>query len=146
MKGRTRARSVALQALYEIDIAEHPVGQVLENRLMEEDLSMELQEFTRQIVVGVFPIREELDNIIAKYAPEWPLEQIATIDRNIMRVAVWEMAIQGDTPIKVAINEAVELAKVYGSDNASRFINGVLGSLAEHKNEITQLIKSHKKG
>jgi N utilization substance protein B len=145
MKARTRARGVALQALYEIDIANHPAGQVLENRLEDENLSIELQEFTRQIVVGVFPIREELDHIIAKYAPEWPLEQIATIDRNIMRVAVWEMAIQGDTPVKVAINEAVELAKLYGSDSAARFINGVLGSLADHQNEISQLIKSHKK-
>jgi N utilization substance protein B len=137
MKARTRARGVALQALYEIDIANHPAGQVLENRLEDENLSIELQEFTRQIVVG--------DHIIAKYAPEWPLEQIATIDRNIMRVAVWEMAIQGDTPVKVAINEAVELAKLYGSDSAARFINGVLGSLADHQNEISQLIKSHKK-
>jgi N utilization substance protein B len=145
MKARTRARGVALQALYEIDIANHPVGQVLENRLEDETLSDELQEFTRQIVIGVLPIRQELDKVIAKYAPEWPLDQIATIDRNIMRVAAWEMAVKGDTPIKVIINEAVELAKLYGSDSAPRFINGVLGSLAEHQNEVAQMLASQKK-
>lgn len=143
MKARTRARGVALQALYEIDIANHPVGNVIKNRLDEEDLNDELQDFITQIVVGVFPIRDKLDLVIARYAPEWPLDQIATIDRNIMRVAVWEMAVIGDTPIKVIINEAVELAKLYGSDSAPRFINGVLGSLAEHKNEVAQAITSH---
>ena len=145
MKARTRARGVALQALYEIDIANHPAGKVLENRLEEDSLNGELQDFIRQIVAGVVPIRDELDLVIAKYAPEWPLEQIATIDRNIMRIAVWEMAVIGDSPIKVIINEAVELAKLYGSDSAPRFINGVLGSLADHQNEVTQAIASQKK-
>lgn len=145
MKARTRARAVALQALYEIDIANHPVGQVLDNRLEAETLSDELIEFTRQIVTGVLLISNEIDSVISKYAPEWPLDQIATIDRNIMRVAAWEMAISGETPIKVIINEAVELAKLYGSDSAPRFINGVLGSLAEHQNEIAQLIGSKKR-
>jgi N utilization substance protein B len=145
MKARTRARGVALQALYEIDIANHPIGKVLENRLEEEFVTDELRDFIRQIVAGVVPIREELDFVIAKYAPDWPLEQIATIDRNIMRVAVWEMAVIGDTPIKVIINEAVELAKLYGSDSAPRFINGVLGSLADHQNEVNQAIASRNK-
>lgn len=145
MKARTRARGVALQALYEIDIANHPIGKVLENRLEEEFVNDELRDFIRQIVAGVVPIREELDLVIAKYAPDWPLEQIATIDRNIMRVAVWEMAVIGDTPIKVIINEAVELAKLYGSDSAPRFINGVLGSLADHQNEVNQAIASRNK-
>lgn len=146
MKARTRARGVALQVLYEIDIANHPAGQVLDHRLEDEELNEDLTEFTRQIVVGVLPIRVEIDQVIAKFAPEWPMDQIATIDRNIMRVAAWEMAVSGETPIKVIINEAVELAKIYGSDSAPRFINGVLGSLAEHQNEISQLIASKTKG
>jgi len=145
MKARTRARGVALQALYEIDITNHPIGIVLENRLEEEVVNDDLRDFIRQIVAGVVPIRAELDFVIAKYAPDWPLEQIATIDRNIMRVAVWEMAVIADTPIKVIINEAVELAKLYGSDSAPRFINGVLGSLADHQNEVNQAIASQKK-
>jgi N utilization substance protein B len=142
MKPRTRARSVALQALYEIDIAYHPPADVFQQRLAESPLADDLAEFARQITFGVLPLTNELDLIIAKYAPEWPLDQIAAIDRNILRLACWELAVQGETPIKVAINEAVELAKLYGSDSAPRFVNGVLGSLAEHQHEIEQQLKN----
>ena len=133
MKARTRARGVALQALYEIDMTNHPPGEVLQNRLEAEVLSDELAEFARTIVFGVLPLAIDLDRIIARYAPEWPLDQMAAIDRNILRVACWEFAVERDTPVKVAINEAVELAKLYGSDSAPRFVNGVLGSLADHE-------------
>ncbi len=142
MKSRTRARGLALQALYEIDIANHPPAEVLRERLEEEPLSDELAEFARQIIFGVLPLAHELDQIIAQYAPEWPLDQIAAIDRNILRMACWEFAANGQTPVKVAINEAVELAKLYGSDSAPRFVNGVLGSLAEHQHEIEQRLKN----
>ncbi|MBI5964144.1 MAG: transcription antitermination protein NusB, partial [Chloroflexi bacterium] len=80
--------------------------------------------------------------LIARYAPEWPLDQIAAIDRNILRIAFWEFAVSRETPVKVAINEAVELAKLYGSDSAPRFVNGVLGTLVEHEQEIHQIIKN----
>ena len=142
MKPRTRARSLALQALYEIDIVNHPPAEVFQQRLVESPLAGDLSEFARQITFGVLALTNELDLIIAKYAPEWPLDQIAAIDRNILRVACWELAVQGETPIKVAINEAVELAKMYGSDSAPRFVNGVLGSLAEHQHEIEQQLKN----
>jgi N utilization substance protein B len=141
MKSRTRARGLALQALYEIDITAHPPGEVLQNRLEEDALSGELGEFARQIVFGVLPLRHELDSVIARYAPEWPFDQIAAIDRNILRLACWEFAVQGDTPLKVAINEAVELAKLFGSESAARFVNGVLGSLADHREEVTQRLR-----
>ncbi len=142
MKSRTRARGLALQALYEIDMANHPPAEVLRERLEEEPLPDDLAEFARQIIFGVLPLAHDLDQIIARYAPEWPLDQIAAIDRNILRVACWEFAAKGETPVKVAINEAVELAKMYGSDSAPRFVNGVLGSLAEHQHEIEQRLKS----
>ena len=143
MKPRTRARSIALQVLYETDIAStHLPGDVLQLRLEESPLSDDLAEFSRQIVFGVLPLTHELDQLISKYAPEWPLEQIAAIDRNILRIAFWEFAVYRETPVKVAINEAVELAKQYGSDSAPRFINGVLGTLAEHEHEIHQIIKN----
>lgn len=141
MKPRTRARSLALQALYEVDIAHHPPAEVFQSRLEEMPLSDDLAEFARQIIFGVLPITHELDQLIAKYAPEWPLDQIAAIDRNILRIACWELAVWRATPVKVAINEAVELAKLYGSDSAPRFINGVLGTLAEHQHEITQILQ-----
>jgi transcription antitermination protein NusB len=141
MKPRTRARSLALQVLYEVDIANHPPGDIYKSRLEDTPLSDELSEFARQIIFGVIPITHTLDEIISKYAPEWPLDQIAAIDRNILRMALWEFAVSHDTPIKVAINEAVELAKQFGSDSAPRFINGVLGALADHQHEIRQAIQ-----
>ncbi|MBN2116397.1 MAG: transcription antitermination factor NusB [Anaerolineales bacterium] len=142
MKPRTRARALALQVLYEVDIANHPPGDIYTLRLEETPLTDELSEFAQQIIFGVLPLIPILDQIIAKYAPEWPLDQIAAIDRNIMRMALWEFAVSHDTPIKVAINEAVELAKQYGSDSAPRFINGVLGALADHQHEIQQAIQN----
>lgn len=141
MKSRTRARSLALQALYEIDISNHPPTEVMKARLEDSSMSDDLAEFVRQIIFGVLPIAVQLDHVIARYAPEWPIDQIAAIDRNILRIACWEFAVSEGTPVKVAINEAVELAKLYGSDSAPRFVNGVLGSLAEHQNEIKQIIQ-----
>jgi N utilization substance protein B len=142
MKPRTRARSIALQVLYETDLASHPPADAFKARLEEAPLADEHAEFARKIIFGVLPLTHELDELIAKYAPEWPLDQIATIDRNILRIAFWEFAISRETPVKVAINEAVELAKLYGSDSAPRFINGVLGTLVEHESEIHQIIKN----
>ena len=142
MKPRTRARSLALQVLYEVDVAKHAPADIYKLRLEEMPLSDDLSDFARQIIFGVLPLTQTLDEYIAKYAPEWPLDQIAAIDRNILRMALWEFAVHRETPIKVAINEAVELAKQYGSDSAPRFINGVLGALAEHQHEIQQAIQN----
>lgn len=141
MKSRTRARGIALQALYEIDLAGHLPGTVLEERFQENELEADLAEFARQIVAGVTPLFETLDHFIAEHAPEWPLDQVATIDRNILRIALWEFAVYCETPIKVAINEAVELSKTYGSDSTPRFVNGVLGSLAARENELRIALK-----
>jgi len=142
MKPRTRARSLALQVLYEVDIANHPPGEIYKLRLEETPLPDDVAEFARQIIFGILPITNTLDHLIAKYAPEWPLDQIAAIDRNILRMALWEFAVYGETPLKVAINEAVELAKLFGSDSAPRFVNGVLGALAEHQSEIHQAVQN----
>jgi transcription antitermination protein NusB len=136
MKSRTKARSIALQVLYEVDMTGHLPGPVLEERLSEEELDDGLKEFSRYITFGVYPIIQYLDQLIAQHAPEWPLDQVATIDRNIIRIALWEFAVEACTPVKVAINEAIELSKVFGSDSTPRFVNGVLGSLATRQNEI----------
>lgn len=141
MKSRTKARAVALQVLYEFDLSQHPVGVILHERFNEEDLEEKMRRFSEEIVLGVFPIIDKLDQIISNYAPEWPLDQVASIDRNIIRIALWEFAVKKCTPIKVAINEAVELAKVYGSDSTPRFINGVLGSLVSKYEEYRSIIK-----
>lgn len=142
MKPRTRARALALQVLYETDLSAHLPGDVLKTRLEETTLPLDLADFARGIIFGVLPIREHLDRVIAKYAPEWPLDQIAAIDRNILRMACWEFAISRETPVKVAINEAVELAKLFGSDSTARFVNGVLGTLVDHEQEIYQVLKN----
>lgn len=140
MKSRTRARGIALQVLYEYDVAAHPLGDTIFARLEEESLEANLEDFVREIVYGVTPIVDKLDEVITEHAPEWPLDQVAIIDRNILRIALWEFAVAKCTPIKVAINEAIELAKIYGSDSSSRFINGVLGSLVNHSGEIQNVL------
>ena len=129
MKSRTKARAMALQALYEFDLTGHPVEVILNDRLSEEQIDEKYRPFIYEIVQGVHPIIPILDSLIADQAPEWPLDQVASIDRNIIRIALWEFAVEKCSPIKVAINEAVELAKIYGSDSTPRFVNGVLGSL-----------------
>ena len=139
MKSRTKARSIALQVLYEIDLTDHSPGVVLQERLDETPMDDNLADFCRRIVFGVLEMKTHLDQFIAQHAPEWPLDQVAVIDRNILRIALWEFGVGEDTPIKVAINEAIELAKFYGSDSTPRFVNGVLGSLANRQNEIHQM-------
>lgn len=128
---RRQARALALQALYEIDSVGHAPEQVLQR--YQEELSDSAAEFLRTIVLGTVEASEQIDRMVAESAPEWPVAELAVIDRNILRLALWEFLIWGETPIKVAINEAVELAKRYGSDSAPRFVNGVLGSLADQR-------------
>lgn len=145
MKSRTKARGIALQVLYEYDQTGHPPTLSIDQRLIDEPLDEKLKEFSQDIITGVVPIIHQLDLIIARNAPDWPLDQVATIDRNIIRIALWEFAVEQCTPIKVAINEAIELAKVYGSDSTPRFVNGVLGSLAVRTVEIQNAFKDYKK-
>lgn len=136
MKTRRHARRATLETLYEFDIADHPPDEVLERRLEANPIERAGAEFAALLVHGVIEYQDHMDRLIARYAPEWPLDQMAVIDRNILRMAIYEFLITDETPVKVAINEAVELAKVYGSDSAPRFINGVLGTLAD---QITEL-------
>ena len=93
-------------------------------------------DFARDLVEGVSTHQQRLDGLVGRYAPEWPVDQIAIIDRNILRMAIFEILMRDDTPVKVAINEAVELAKEFGSDSSGRFVNGVLGSLVSSEGGI----------
>ena len=138
VKGRRKARILALQVLYEVDCASHAPGVVLQRSLLENDLPPAYEDFARHLVTGVLAHKDVLDAFIHEHAPEWPLEQMAYIDRNVLRMAVFEFAVDGGTPVKVAINEAVELAKSFGSDSAPRFVNGVLGSLVGRKEAIAE--------
>ncbi len=128
--GRRKARSIALQALYEIDSVQHDPEETLKNLREELKLSDETFKFAGELVNGVIRHKEKLDAQIRRYAPAWPIEQIAFIDRNILRLAIFEILIDNKIPVKVAINEAVELAKSFGGDSSSKFINGVLGAIS----------------
>ena len=138
MKTRRRARRVVLETLYEYDIAEHEPLEVMARRLEENPMERTGLEFTTLLVQGVVEYQPHIDKLIARYAPEWPLDQMAVIDRNILRIAIFEFLVSEQTPVKVAINEAVELAKTYGSDSAPRFVNGVLGTLADQLDTLKE--------
>ncbi len=142
VKGERRmARELALQALYEIDLAGHPPAVVLEGRFAEcEGLSPRVEAYARKLVQGVTASAATLDRYIQEHAPEWPLDQVAVIDRNLLRMALYEFTV-GGVPVKVAINEAVELAKRFGADSSPRFVNGVLGALVPHQSEVIQVLR-----
>ena len=127
---RRKARAIALQVLYEVDTTRHVVEEVLGRLLAEEDLSEDNSAFVRQLVSQTVQHREEVDHNIQRFAPAWPIGQIAVIDRNILRLAISEILFDNRVIVKVAINEAVELAKKFGGENSSKFVNGVLGSIS----------------
>ena len=130
MRVRRRARVLALKTLYEVDLADHAPGEVLQRHFQDNSLPEGGERFSSHLVSGVVANKARLDELIGRYAPEWPLEQMAALDRNILRIAIFEFVLDRETPVKVAINEAVELAKLFGSASSARFVNGVLGSLA----------------
>jgi len=123
-------RALALKVLYEVDSVGHDVDETLTRFLAKEGLSEENDAFARELVSGVVQNREKIDHNIQTFAPAWPVEQISVVDRNILRLAIFEILLDNKVPVKVAINEAVELAKTFGSDNSSKFVNGVLGSVS----------------
>jgi len=127
---RRKARALALQALYEIDSARHESEEVVTHLLAGEGLSEDNAAFTRELVSGVIQNKGKIDKNIHSFAPAWPIKQIPVVDRNILRLAIFEILLDNKVPVKVAINEAVELAKMFGSDNSSKFVNGVLGSVS----------------
>ncbi len=127
---RRKVRALALKVLYEVDSVRHDMDETLTRFLVEEELSEENAAFARELVSGVVQNREKIDHNIQSFAPAWPVEQIPVVDRNILRLAIFEILFDNKVPVKVAINEAVELAKTFGSDNSSKFVNGVLGSVS----------------
>ena len=127
---RRKARAIALQALYEMDTTRHEVGEVLDRLLVGGSISEDNSTFVRQMVNQVVQHRKEIDENIKKFAPTWPIEQLSVVDRNILRLAISEILFNNIVTIKVAINEAVELAKKFGGESSSKFVNGVLGSVS----------------
>ena len=129
--GRHRSRVIAMQVLYEMDSVSHNTSEVFDRHVEEMDLSYPVEEFARSLILGSLENWEEIDRVIGIFAPSWPISQMAVVDRNILRIAVYELLLDDNTPPKVVINEAVELAKSFGSDTSHKFVNGVLGSVME---------------
>lgn len=126
---RHYARVIAMQILYEVDFnGEQDIDKITKRHLKSLDLSGENVDFLKELVIDTHEKIIEIDEIIEDVAPDWPIEQVAIIDRNILRLAIYEMT-QTETPPKVVINEAIELAKTFGSETSSKFINGVLGTV-----------------
>jgi len=125
---RRKGRAIALQVLFEVDCTGHDSTESLDRLLEGSSLPEETATFARELVLKVLENRRIIDELIQRFAPAWPLWQIAMVDRNILRLGVYEILFKV-VPAKVAINEAVELAKAFGSDTSSKFINGVLGSV-----------------
>jgi transcription antitermination protein NusB len=126
---RRKARTIALQALFELDCSAHKPKEVLARLLEEKALPDEAADFAGSLVSGVLQNKKSIDDLIQRFAPAFPVNQIAPIDRNILRLAIFEILFDNRVPVKAAINEAVELAKGFGGDNSQKFVNGVLGSV-----------------
>jgi len=151
---------MALQALFEVDAVSHDPELSLNKRIeqytlpstddqgdpVSTNISGRLTpvviQFCRDIFYGALSNRDTLDDVIQGIAAEWPIDQMAPVDRNILRLAAYELVYSNATPPKVAINEAVELAKMFGSDSSSRFVNGVLGTLLTKRNQIVATVKA----
>lgn len=127
---RHQARTLALQVLYEADVAGHPAEEVLSRYTSDLSLPQPVRRYVERLVTGVLADREAIDAQIAAAAPAFPVDQLPAVDRNILRIAIYELMNERDVPLKAAINEAVELAKRFGGDNSGRFVNGVLGTIA----------------
>ena len=130
MQERRKARMIALQSLYEADSTGHELEQAITNILDNAFLNQANADFARYLVRGVAANREDIDRNIARFAPAWPIEQVPSVDRNILRIAIFEMLFDEEIPLKVAVNEAVELAKKFGAESSPKFVNGVLGSVS----------------
>lgn len=139
MANRHLSRTILVQALYEWDFRKHEdVGPIVQRGI--DTFQNEVDgEFVQAIAEGVVATLPDLDTLISTYAPEWPLEQIAVIDKTLLRASVYELKYTDDAPPKVVINEAVELAKTFGGENSARFINGVLGSVYRNDPKFAEM-------
>lgn len=140
MASRHLSRTIAMQCLYEWDFRgdqNDQIEEIIKHNLAEFGPTVKDDDFIKRLVFGVLRKRDLIDPIIEKCAPEWPLEQITTVDRNVLRLGIYELMFgkYEEVPPKVAINEAIELAKAYGGESSGRFVNGVLGTVYREMGE-----------
>ncbi len=148
MANRHLSRSIAMQSLYEWDFCDksRDLGDILERNIEEFAPGISDVEFIHELVDGVVKNLDEINSVIEKYAPEWPLDQITVVDRNVLRIGVHELVYgdKEDVPPKVAINESIELAKTFGGESSGKFINGVLGAIYKEVSGENLNIKDQK--
>jgi len=138
---RRKARRAALEVLYQGDILQIPVKTILdEGMALRQD---PMPEFGRRLALGTAERQEEIDGLISTYADNWTIDRMPVVDRNILRMAIYEMLAEGDIPASVTINEAVELAKVYGTEDSGKFVNGLLGRIADEVGAVPSRDKEH---
>ena len=133
LKERTYLRGIALQALYEKELTDHAVEEIINNRFETIDFDAESKAFIRQLIQGVAQNQEQIDRLITSKRRDWSFDDMALVDRNILRIAVYEFGVAKCTPVEVSINESVELAKKFGSETSPRFVNGMLRAIASDR-------------
>ena len=126
---RSKAREIAMQVMFEKDTSSHPIQRSLKLRIQAKDVCQESEIYATKLLNIINENIQQIDDLISKFAPSWPLDQMPSVDRNVLRIAIAEIIRKSDTPPKVAINEAVDLGRVFGTEKSPKFINGVLGSL-----------------
>ncbi|NLY91188.1 MAG: transcription antitermination factor NusB [Firmicutes bacterium] len=135
---RRLARELAFFVLFQYDLGRVPWRDALQRLLAEHELSPEAVTFLQAVVEGAITKREEIDRLLIQYSQDWPLYRMASTDRNLLRLAIYELLYRSDIPVEVTVNEAVELAKKYGDEDSGKFVNGVLGSVIR---EIRKLVE-----
>ena len=145
MSNRHLARSIAMQTLFEWDFRGQPsagLPAILAHNLNEFGAGLDAEkQFAEELTNGVIDNQTKIDEIITKYAPNWPVEQLTMVDRNILRIGIYELQFnENPVPPKVAINEAIELAKSYGGPSSGRFVNGVLGTMYKENEPATPIV------
>lgn len=141
MSNRHLARAIALQSLYEWDFHgfEPDVNELVERNLEEFAPQLDEKDFAKKLIKGIDEHHEDLDATITKFAPDWPLPKITVVDRNVLRIGTYELKFDPEIPSKVAINEAIELAKTFGGESSGKFVNGVLGAV--YRDQVAQGIE-----
>jgi N utilization substance protein B len=139
---RSQARMFALQVMYEVDTTQHTTLDVIERNLEHADPKLlNISDYIHHLVNGTYRIHHAIDRILQEYAPEWPLAQVAVIDRNILRLALFEIVFEDRTPTNVVVDEAVWLARLFGADGTIRFVNGVLGAITSNLETVSAQLK-----
>lgn len=147
MSSRHLSRTIAMQALYEWDFKgkdKKELEKIVEHNIKEFAPGIKDSDFIRDLVKGVIEHIEEIDKMIEKYAPQWPIDQITMVDRNVLRLGVYELVFYESTPSRVAINESIEVAKSFGGESSGKFINGVLGAIYKDRTEKGKIKEADK--